>query len=448
MAFVTGKALPRRTFLRGMGVAAVGLPFLDAMVPSLAAAPKAPVRLAFLYVPNGIDMKNWNIEQEGAITGELPRVLKPLEAFRNDFIQVGNLTHNSGRALLDGAGDHGRCSGSYLTGIQVKKTTVDIKASVSCDQLIANEIGDHTRFASLELGMDDSRQAGDCDSGYSCAYTNNLAWRSETQPLPPILDPRALFERLFGQNANLTPAEKDLQARYRRSILDFIMGDTKKLQTSLGPTDRRKLDEYLSSIREVERQLEKAERESLNINPGMAKPYGVPPDFGEHFKLMSDMLAIALQADLTRVATFLMTAEGTSRAYREIGIPDGHHPCTHHQGKPDLMEKVTQINEYHTKQLAGFLTTLKSMKEGDSNVLDNSIIVYGAGLSDGNRHLHEDLPTLLIGKAGGAFKTGRRVVYRRETPMCNLHLTLMDHMGVTVENFGDASGRLDPASLS
>ena len=255
--FITGKSLPRRTFLKGVG-AAVALPFLDSMVPAFAAPGKPPVRLAFLYVPNGIDMKNWNVPQEGAF-GELPRILKPLEAFRGDMIQIGNLTNNSGRALLDGAGDHGRCAGSYLTGVQVKKTTVDIKASISCDQIIANKIGHETRFASLELGMDDSRQAGDCDSGYSCAYTNNLAWRSETQPLPPILDPRVLFERLFGTGVVLSPEDTDRRARYRRSILDFVTSDTKKLQTSLGPTDKRKLDEYLSSIREVERQLEKAE---------------------------------------------------------------------------------------------------------------------------------------------------------------------------------------------
>jgi hypothetical protein len=449
--FITGKSVPRRTFLKGVGkgvAAAVALPYLDAMVPAFAAAPKGPVRLAFLYVPNGIDMKNWNIATEGAITGELPRVLKPLEAFRNDFLQIGNLTHNSGRALLDGAGDHGRCAGSYLTGIQVKKTTVDIKASVSCDQLIANKIGSETRFASLELGMDDSRQAGDCDSGYSCAYTNNLAWKSETQPLPPILDPRALFERLFGTGVAFTPEEKERNARYRRSILDFIVGDTQKLQSSLGPTDRRKLDEYLTSIREVEQQLEKAEKESLNINPGMDKPYGVPPDFAEHFKLMSDMMTIALQADMTRVVTFMMTREGTSRSYREIGIADGHHPCTHHRNDPELMEKVTRINEYHTAQLAGFLAKLKATPEGDSNLLDNSMIIYGAGLSDGNRHLHEDLPTLLIGRGGGVFKPGRRIIYRKETPMCNFHLTLMDRMGVPVDNFGDASGPLDPASLT
>jgi hypothetical protein len=443
---LTGKSLPRRTFLRGLG-AAVALPYLDAMTPAFAAPAKAPVRLAFMYVPNGIDMKNWNIAQEG-VFGEFPRIMKPLEAFRGDMIQIGNLTHNSGRALLDGAGDHGRCAGSYLTGIQVRKSTTDIKASISCDQIIANKIGHETRFASLELGMDDSRQAGDCDSGYSCAYTNNLAWKSETQPLPPVLDPRLLFERLFGEGAALSPEARERQTRYRRSILDFVMTDTRKMQTSLGPTDRRKLDEYLSSIREVERQLEKAEKESIIIDPGMAKPYGVPPDFGEHFKLMSDMLTIAFQADLTRVATFLMTREGTSRAYREIGISDGHHPCTHHQGKADLMEKVTQINEYHTAQLAKWLQKMKDTKEGDSNLLDNSMIVYGAGLSDGNRHLHEDLPTLLIGRGGGYFKPGRRIIYRKETPMTNFHLTLMDRMGVHVESFGDASGRLDPASLT
>ncbi len=445
---LTGKALPRRTFLRGLGATAVALPFLDAMTPALSARTTPPVRLAFMYVPNGIDMANWNIPEAGPIGADLPRILKPLAAFKDDFIQLGNLTHNSGRALLDGAGDHGRCAGSYLTGIQVRKSTTDIKASVSCDQLIANQIGHETRFASLELGMDDSRQAGDCDSGYSCAYTNNLAWRSETQPLPPVLDPRVLFERLFGTEADLTPEQRERRTRYRRSILDFITGDTAKLKNDLGTTDRRKLDEYLSSIREVERQLEKAERESVVIDPGMTKPYGVPPDFGEHFKLMTDMITIAFQADLTRVLTFLMTREGTSRSYREIGIADGHHPCTHHQGNPDLMAKVTRINEYHAAQLAGWLHKLKNTPEGDSNLLDNSMIVYGAGLSDGNRHLHEDLPTLLIGKGGNVFKPGRRVIYRKETPMANFHLTLMDRMGVHVDHFGDASGRLDLASLT
>src|SRR5580658_8981328 len=295
--YITGKALSRRTVLRGMGTAAIDLPFLDSMVPALAAPTKSPVRLAFLYVPNGIMMRDWNPPQdyEGKFT-EFPRVLKPLEAFRDDMLQLGNLTHNSGRALLDGAGDHGRCSGSYLTGIQVKKTTVDIKASISCDQIIVNKIGSQTRFPSLELGMDDARQAGDCDSGYSCAYTTNLAWRSDTQPLPPTLNPRILFERLFGSGQPMTPAERTRQAKYRRSILDFVTDDTHKLETSLGPTDRRKLDEYLSAIREVERQIQRAENDNKQIDPQMDKPYGVPADFAEHFKLMSNMIAIAFQA--------------------------------------------------------------------------------------------------------------------------------------------------------
>ena len=438
---VTGKSVPRRTFLKGVG-AAVALPFLDSMVPAFAASAKMPVRLAFLYVPNGIDMRNWNVPQEGPLAGNLPRIMKPLEAFCGDMIQIGNLTNNSGRALLDGAGDHGRCAGSYLTGVQVKKTTIDIKASVSADQIIANKIGHETRFASLELGMDDSRQAGDCDSGYSCAYTNNLAWRSETQPLPPVLDPRVLFERLFGTGQIVSAEDQDRRARYRRSILDFVTTDTKKLQSSLGPTDKRKLEEYLSSIREVERQLEKAEKDSVAVNPGMDKPYGVPPDFAEHFKLMTDMITVAFRADLTRVVTFLVTREGTSRAYREIGIADGHHPLTHHRNQVELMDKVALINRYHVEQFAKWIASLKAAEEGDGAILDNSMIVYGAGLADGNSHTHHDLPTLIAGRAGGFIKPGRRVVYRRETPMCNLFLTMMDRMGTHREHFGDSTGYL------
>jgi len=445
---ITRKHLDRRTFLRGIGTA-VSLPFLDAMVPAFAAprAAKPPVRMAFVYVPNGIDMRNWNPSYEGKL-GELPRILKPLEPMKDDILLLGNLTHNTGRALLDGPGDHGRCCGSYLTGIQVKKTLTNIKAGVSMDQIVAKEVGQATRFASLEIGLEDARQSGDCDSGYSCAYTNNLAWRSETQPLPPILDPRALFERLFGDGVILSPAAKARQAKYRRSILDFVTEDTKKLETNLGPTDRRKLDEYLSSIREVERQIEKAESDNSQIDPHMDKPYGVPADFAEHFKLMTDMMTIAFQADLTRVMTFLVTHEGTSRAYRELGISDGHHPLTHHRNQEELMEKVAQINVYHMKQFAAWLEKLKSIKEGDSTLLDHAMIVYGAGLSDGNRHLHEDLPTLIAGTGGGTIKTGRRIVARRETPMCNLFLSMMGRMGVRMEHFGDSTGKLEGLDLT
>src|SRR5258708_5818212 len=391
---ITRKALDRRTFLRGVGTA-VALPFLDSMVPALAlanTAKKPPVRMAFVYVPNGMDMRNWNLDYEGKL-GALPRILKPLEPYKDDIIHFGNLTHNGGRALLDGAGDHGRCCASYLTGIQPRKTLVDIKSGISFDQIVANQVGKQTRFPSLELGMEDSRQAGDCDSGYSCAYTNNLAWKSETQPLPPILDPRALFERLFGNGIVLTPEARARQARFRRSVLDFVTDDTRKLEADLGSADRRKHDEYLSSIREIERQIAKAESDNAQIDPHMEKPYGVPADFAEHFKLMTDMMTVAFQADLTRIITFLVTHEGTSRPYREIGIPDGHHPLTHHRNIPDQMEKVAQINCYQARQFAAWVEKLKATKEGDSTLLDNSMIVYGAGLSDGNRHLHEDLPT-------------------------------------------------------
>jgi hypothetical protein len=314
--------------------------------------------------------------------------------------------------------------------------------------LVASQIGSKTRFPSLEVGLEDARQAGDCDSGYSCAYTNNLAWRSETQPLPPILDPRALFERLFGNGVVLSPEARARQGRYRRSILDFVSGDTQKLASTLGPTDKRKLDEYLSSIREIELQIAKAEKDNAAIDPKMDKPYGVPADFAEHFKLMTDMITIAFQADLSRVLTFLVTREGTSRAYREIDIPDGHHPLTHHRNDPEMMEKVAKINTYHMRQFAAWMEKLKSIQEGDGTLLDNSMIVYGAGLADGNRHTHEDLPTLIAGRGGKLIKPGRRVMYRKETPMCNLFLTMMGGMGVEMDHFGDASGRLTGLDLS
>lgn len=445
---ITRKALPRRTFLRGLGTA-VALPWLESMAPAMAsaAASKPPVRMGFVYVPNGMDIRNWNINYEGKL-GELSRIMKPLEPHREEITVLSNLTHNNGRALLDGAGDHGRCCGAYLTGIQPKKSATDIHVGISCDQIVANAIGNQTRFPSLELGMDDSRQAGDCDSGYSCAYTNNLAWRNEKQPLPPVLDPRAMFERLFGADAGLTSEERARRNRFRKSILDFVSDDTRKLQRDLGPTDRRKMDEYLSSVREIERQLERAEKDNAQINPGMAQPYGVPADFAEHFKLMTDILTVALQSDMSRVFTFLVTGEGTSRSYREIGIPDGHHPLTHHRNDPALMEKVTQINTYHTQQFSGWVEKLKSIKEGDGSLLDNCMIVYGAGLSDGNRHNHEDLPTILVGRGGGYIKPGRRIIARRETPMSNLFLTMMDRMNVNVEHFADSTGRLRGLDLA
>ena len=445
---LTRKALPRRTFLRGLGTA-VALPFLDAMVPALAPAQstKRPTRMAFVYVPNGIDMRNWTLNYDGPL-GALTPTLQPLAPYKSDVTILSNLTHNTGRALLDGPGDHGRCCGSYLTGIQVKKTLTDIRASVSCDQLVANQIGHLTRFPSLEVGLEDARQAGDCDSGYSCAYTNNLAWRSETQPLPPVLDPKALFERLFGDDAGLTPEQRARRNHNRRSILDFVSEDTKSLQSGLGPVDKRKLDEYLNSVREIETQIEKAEKDNAQIDPGMDKPYGVPNGFAEHFKLMTDMITVAFQADLTRVVTFLVTHEGTSRAYREIGIADGHHPLTHHRNQVELMDKVARINLYHMQQFAEWVGRLKNTPDVDGSLVDNSMLVYGAGLADGNSHIHSDLPTLMVGRAGGYIKPGRRVVFRKETPMCNLHLTMMERMGLHMDQFGDSTGHLNGLDLA
>lgn len=446
---ITRKALPRRTFLRGLGTA-IALPLLDSMTPALASSRLpggTPIRMAFVYVPNGIDMRHWNPDYEGRL-GELPRILEPLERHRDDILLLGNLTHNNGRALLDGPGDHGRCCASYLTGVHPRKSAVDIQAGISCDQVVANAVGARTRFPSIEVGMEDSRQAGNCDSGYSCAYTNNLAWRSETQPLPPVLNPRDLFDRLFGKDAHLSPQERARRNRFRASILDFVTEDARKLKSDLGPADNRKLDEYLTSIRSIEHQIERAEAESAPVQPGMEKPYGIPADFGDHFRLMTDMITVAFRADLTRVVTFLVTREGSSRPYREIGIGDGHHPLTHHRNDPEMMEKVTRINTYHVEQFARWLDKLTALPEGDRTLLANSMIVYGAGLSDGNRHLHDDLPTLIAGRAGGSIQTGRRVVYRRETPMSNLFLSMMDRMGVHAEHFGDSTGRVDGLDLS
>jgi len=445
---ITKKMLPRRTFLRGMGVA-IGLPMMEAMVPAMPlpqasiTGRKSPVRLMFLYVPNGIDMENWNPSYAGTL-GELPRILKPLEPFKDDVLMLGNLTHNWARVLLDGPGDHGRCSANYLTGGHVLKTdkSIYVNSPMSMDQLIASRIGRETRLASLEIGMEDPRQSGNCDSGYSCAYTNNLAWKSQTQPMPPILDPRMLFERLFGASADLSPEEREQQRRLRTSILDFVKDSTNSLAKDLGPTDRRKLDEYLTAIRSIEVQMERAAKDTTPIPPGMEKPAGTPADFGEHFKLLTDMVTVAFQADLTRVVTFLVTREGTSRPYREIGISDGHHPLTHHGGKRDQLARVTQINEYHLSNFASWVGRLAALQEGNGRLLDNLMLVYGAGLSDGNRHLHDDLPTVVVGRGGGSLKPGRRIVYRRETPFSNLHLSLMDRMGVEVESFGDSSGRL------
>jgi hypothetical protein len=443
------KALPRRAILKGMGVA-LGLPFLDAMVPAFAATAKAeaPVRLAWFYVPNGIDMRHWTPAEEGTL-GQMQGILAPLEPLKQDLLVLSNLTANWGRPLLVGAGDHGRALAAYMTGVQVYRTAgADLKLGVSADQIAAKAIGHLTRLPSLEIGLEETRQAGNCDNGYSCAYAYNVAWKTETQPLPPISDPRNLFERLFGDDIAEPPAAHARRLAMRQSILDQVLGDTHKLESNLGGTDRRKLDEYLTSVREIEQQVERSEKEGVVIDPGMEKPFGVPPEFPDYFRLMTDMMLVAFKADLTRVSTIMIGREGSTRAYPEIGIADGHHPLTHHMGNMQMLDKVRQINALHLKLFAEFLQKLKNTREGDSNLLDQSMIVYGSGLSDGNVHTHDQLPTLLAGRGGDFLNPGRHIIYQRETPVANLFATMIERVGVRPEHVGDSTGRLAGLSLS
>lgn len=443
---VRRRRISRRTILRGMG-AAIGLPFLDAMTPAFAGATPGPLRAAWFYVPNGIDMRNWTPADEGPLS-ELPSILAPLEPLKQDLLVLSNLTANWGRPLIEGAGDHGRACAAYMTGMKVLKTAgADLKLGISADQLIAKSIGTQTKLPSLEIGLEEARLAGNCDNGYSCAYCYNMAWRTESQPLPPISDPRQLFERLFGTDIAEPPAAHARRLMMRQSILDQVMGDTQKLESNLGAGDRRKLDEYLTSVREIEQQVERAEKSGVAIDPGMDKPYGVPPEFPDYFRLMSDMLLVAFKADITRVSTVMIGREGSTRPYPEIGISDGHHPLTHHRGNQQMLDKVRQINSLHLKLFADFLEKLKAAKEGDSNLLDQSMIVYGAGISDGNSHLHDQLPTILAGRGGNFLSPGRHIIYQRETPVCNLFASMAGRMGVTAEHFGDSTGQLEGLSL-
>ena len=442
------KALPRRTFLRGMGVA-LGLPYLDAMTPAFADSKAAPpVRLAWFYTPNGIDMRHWTPATEGAL-GPMTGILAPLEGVKKDVLVLSNLTANWGRPLLVGAGDHGRALAAYMSGVQVYRTAgADLKLGVSPDQLAANVNGHLTKLPSLEIGLEEIRQAGNCDNGYSCAYAYNVSWKTETQPLPPISDPRNLFERLFGNDIVESPEAHARRLAMRRSILDQVIGDTHKLEATLGGTDRRKLDEYLTSVREIEQQVQHAEKEGMVIDPGIEKPFGVPPEFPDYFRLMTDMMLVAFKADITRISTIMIGREGSTRAYPEIGVPDGHHPLTHHMGNMQMLDKVRLINELHMKLFAEFLVKLKNTKEADGNLLDNSLIVYGSGLSDGNVHTHDQLPTLLAGRGGNFVSPGRHIIYQRETPVANLFATMIERVGVRPEHVGDSTGRLAGLSLS
>jgi len=442
---ITGKHIARRSFLRGVGTA-IALPFLDAMTPAFAAnrigSANTPRRMAFVYVPNGIIMKDWTPAAEGSAF-DFSRILKPLEPQRRDLMVLSGLTQNTGRALGDGPGDHARAAASFLTGIHPKKTAgADISLGVSVDQIAAQKVGSATRFASLELGCEDGRLVGNCDSGYSCAYSNSISWRTSTTPLPPEVNPRAVFERLFG-DASETPEVRAKRLAYNKSILDFVLDDTQKLKGDLGRTDRRKLDEYLDAVREIERRIEQAEHDHTQFTPTIEKPSGVPVEFADHVHLMFDLMTLAFQADLTRISTFMICREGSTRTYREIGVSDSHHPLTHHRNNPEWIEKVTKINCFHLEQFAYFINKLKSTPDGDGTLLDRMMVVYGSGLSDGNQHTHNELPVVLAGAGNGALRPGRHMRYPKETPMNNLYVAMLDHMGVPPEKIGDSTGELE-----
>ena len=441
------RRVDRRTVLRGLG-AAIALPALESLGPlRLARAAEAavvPTRMAFLYVPNGVHVDRWRPEGEGSDFRFGP-TLEPLVDFREDVQVITGLAHRNGTAGPDGAGDHARAAASFLTGARPRKTAgADVRAGVSVDQLAARAVGDATRFPSLELSCDGVRRSGNCDSGYSCAYQFNLAWRTENQPVSPESNPRLVFERLFGagkgaeRGANLAARQQA-----RRSILDFVMADARAVDSRLDAADRRKLDEYLTGLREIERQVARYDRPVPDV-PDVDLPDGPPPAYGEHIRLMADMLVLAFRTDSTRIATFLLAHDGSNRSFPEIGVTDGHHTLSHHQSDEEMLGKIARIDRVYAEQFAHFLGRMREVTEADGrSLLDHSMVVYASGLSDGNRHRHDDLPVILAGRAGGRLASGRHVKLPGEQPMTNLFLTMLDLAGAPQERFGDSTGPLD-----
>jgi hypothetical protein len=427
---------PRRTFLKGMA-ATLALPYFQQLrAAEVARAVVSPTRMAFIYIPNGVNLDLWRPTGSGADYGLSP-TLEPLGDLRAHFSVLRGLDHLKAAANGDGAGDHARANATFLTGCQARKTAgADIRVGQSVDQIAAQALGGQTRLASLELSTDPPRSSGNCDSGYSCAYQFNLSWLNATTPAPAERDPRLVFEKMFGSG---NPKEDARRRAYRKSILDFVSDDARRMQARLGSTDRDKMDEYLTATRDVEQRIERAEKFRGEV-PENLRPNGVPDTYSEHMRLMFDMMHLAFQTDTTRVSSFLLAHDGSNHTFNEIGIPSAHHELSHHRGNPQTLEMIGKIDRFYIEQLAYFLRKLRDTEENGQSLLDHSMIVYGGGIGDGNRHNHDDLPVLLAGHGGGNLKPGRLIEAPKGTPMTNLYLSLLDRMGVKADRVGDSTG--------
>jgi hypothetical protein len=440
----------RRRWLQGVG-ATLALPLLESSLPAAvrrglqtSGASFQPPRVVYMYVPNGMHMPDFRPRTIGN-DFELPPILQQLAAHRGDMNVLTGLTLNGARALGDGPGDHARAVAAYLTSAHPKKSDgTDIRNGVSIDQVIARQLGDRTRLPSLEVGMEQSAAAGNCDSGYSCIYSSNLSWRDETTPAPKEANPAALFDRLFGRPASLEPLAGPDPERRRRSVLDFVQEDARRLRRGLDRADQHRLEQYLTSVRELERQMTRTDRlEGLDPDdPEYPRPAGAPRDYAEHMELMFDLMALALQTDATRIMTFMYANAGSNRSYRNLEINQGHHELSHHGNDRDKQAKISQINQFHASLFCRFLDRLAGHEVGGERLLDRTLIVYGSGISDGNAHNHDDLPILLLGGKGLGIQTGRHLKFRKETPLANLHLSVARLAGAELDQFGDGTGDL------
>ena len=435
--------ISRRGMLRAAGVC-VGLPWLESLVSHSCRGTQRvarPRRLAYLYIPNGVNVANWQTTGSGE-DYELSLTLEPLAPHHTEITILHGLNHENATPGPDGGGDHSRATAVYLTGVRPKKTGgSDIRNGVSIDQLIAQQAGRFTRLPSLELSTDGARITGRCDSGYSCAYQFNLSWASPTRPVPAEQDPRAAFERLFGV-AEVGEGGAEARRQQQRSVLDFVLDDARTLARQISSADRDKLDQYLTAVRDIEQRIERAEQSPVT-RPDFYPPIGIPDSYQEHIRAMFDIVALAFQTDATRMTTFTLANDGSNRAFPEIGIPEAHHQLSHHRGNPTNLEKIARIDRFYVEQFAWFLQRLRAIPDGEGTLLDSSMVLYGGCISEGNQHLHSNLPLVLAGRGGGTLQPGKRLAVADPTPMCNLHLALAQRMGLKLESFGDSTDRLE-----